>query len=170
MDIIDNKENKEKDKKNYLEAEIQLVTFIINNAEYSININNIIQIIKYIPVSPLPNAPAFIKGVINLSGKVIPVVDLRERFFRQVSTNTKRTRIIIAIVQNKKIGLIVDSVTDVIGLSLNQVEPPLPVISGLKVEFIEGIAKLKNKLIIIINIQKILTSNEKIILQDVINE
>ncbi|MBU1078470.1 MAG: chemotaxis protein CheW [Spirochaetes bacterium] len=164
------KEEGEREGENYLEAEIQLVVFTVKEVEYAININSIFQIIKYTEISPLPHAPMFIKGVINLRGKVIPVVDLRERFHSEAIVNTKRTRIILASIQDKEIGLIVDSVTDVIGIAGKQVEPPLPVISGLQIEFIEGIAKLKNKLIIIINIHRILSSSEKIVLKEAPNE
>lgn len=83
---------------------------------------------------------------------------------------TKKTRVIIATVQNNEIGLIVDAVTDVIGLQSDKIEPPLAVIEGLKMEYVEGIIKFKNKLIIIINIEKILTSNEKLILKESFND
>ncbi len=155
---------------NYFESEVQLIIFLINNVEYAIDIKNIIEIIQLMPISPLPNSPGFIEGVINLRGKVIPVVDLRARFQSPERKNTRRTKIMIAFIQDKEIGLIADSVTDVIGLSARQIEPPLPVIHGLRTEFIKGIAKLKKRLIIIADIEKILTTNEKIILKEKMDE
>ena len=160
----------EKGTQSYFDSEIQLIIFSIKNIEYAINIKNINEIIKYIPLSPLPNAPRFMKEVINLRGKVIPIVDLRQRFLSSNSENTKKTRIMIAHIQDREIGLIADSVSDVIGLAIKQIEPPLPVINGLKMEYIKGIAKLKNRLIIIVNIEKILSSQEKNILQEAIND
>ncbi len=163
-------ENTELERNSYFEAEVQLVIFKINDIDYAINIKNIIQIIRLLPISPLPNAPFFVKGVINLRGKVIPVVDLRERFHSKNRQNTKKTRIMIASLQNKEIGLIVDSVKDVIGISKNQIEPPLPVINNLKLEFIEGIAKIKKQIIIIVNIFNLLSSTEKSVLKGPNNE
>lgn len=160
----------QKESQNYLDSEIQLILFDINNVEYALNINSISEIIKLTPINPLPGAPEFIRGVINLRGKIIPIVDLRERFIVKTLQFTKKTRVIIANVQNNEIGLIVDAVTDVIGLQSDKIEPPLAVIEGLKMEYVEGIIKFKNKLIIIINIEKILTSNEKLILKESFND
>lgn len=154
----------------YLDSEIQLILFDINNMEYALNIGSILEIIKLMPVNPLPGAPKFIQGVVNLRGKIIPIVDLREKFSAKTSQFTKKTRIIIATVQNNEIGLIVDAVTDVIGLQADKIEPPLPLIEGLKIEYVEGIVKFKNKLIFIINIEKILTSTEKIVLKESFND
>lgn len=154
----------------YLESEVQLILFTINNVEYALNIQNILEINKIQPINPLPGAPEFIQGVISLRGKIIPVVDLRERFSFATMPHTKKTRIIIANIQNSEIGLIVDAVTDVIGIHSDKIEPPLPVIDGLKIEFVEGIAKFHKRLIIIINIEKILTSSEKIILKETLHD
>lgn len=174
MDDINKKDvenqSSNEEKADYFESQIQLVIFQVNNVEYAINIRNIISIIRYSEFSPLPNAPRFVKGVINLRGKVVPIVDLRERFISQNIENTKKTRIMIATMKEKEIGLVADAVSDIIGLSEKQIEPPLPVISGLKMEYIEGIAKINNKLIIIINIEQILTSDESSIIKESVHE
>ncbi len=161
---------KEQAAEDYLESEIQLIIFTINNIEYALNISNIIEVIKLKSLAPLPNAPDFIKGVINLRNKVIPILDLRERFQSPVIQKTRRTTIMIASIQDKDIGLIADSVMDVIGLNTAQIEPPLPIIHGLKMEYIKGIARLNKRLVILVNIEKILSSQERNILQEAINE
>ena len=155
---------------NYFESEIQLIIFNVNNVEYAVGISNITEIIKMIQITPMPNVPESIVGVINLRGKVIPVIDLRERFLSPNRENTKKTKIMIATIRNAEVGLIADEVSDVIGLSSNQIDPPLPLLSGIKMEFMKGIAKLRKRLIIIIDIIKLLTSNERLFLKGNMNE
>ncbi len=155
--------------KHKLDAEIQFVIFTISNTEYGIYINNVLEVVRADGIAPLPKAPPFIKGVINLRGKVIPVMDLRERFNVINIINTRKTRIIIIRLENKEVGLIVDSVINVESINKAKIEPPLPVFGGLKMEYINGIAKFNNRIVIILNIEKILTSEEKILLQEDIN-
>ena len=162
-------QSEEKNITNYFDSEIQLIIFSINNIEYAIDIKNITEIIQLLPLNPLPNAPSFIEGVINLRGKVIPVVDLRERFKSPDKKNSRKTKIMITLIKEMEIGLIADEVSDVIGLSAIQIEPPLPA-QGLKAEYINGIAKLRERLIVIINIEKILSDNEQLFLEEKINE
>ncbi len=100
----------EKAIESYFESEIQLIIFTINNIEYAIDIKNVVEIIQFMLIFPLPNAPGFIEGVINLRGKVIPVVDLRERFQSTNRETTRRTRIMMTSIQDKEIGLITDTV------------------------------------------------------------
>lgn len=152
------------------EQEVQLIIFTVNEIEYGIHINDVLEVIRVQPVTPLPHGPTFIKGVINLRGKVIPVMDLRERFNVSSIEDTRKTRIMIVNLENKEVGIIVDSVIDVETISKAKIEPPLPVIGGLKMEYINGIAKFDNRLVIILNIEKILTSEEKILLQESMNE
>ncbi len=145
--------------------DIQLILFTIHGVEYALNIAHVMEIIKLVPLTILPEAPKFIKGVVNLRSKVVPIIDLRERFGVENNGNTKKTRVIIAKIQNSEIGIIVDSVTEVINIKADKIEPPLPVIDGVRLEFIEGIAKFFKRLIMIINIDRILTSGEKGVLK-----
>ncbi|MDD5067708.1 MAG: chemotaxis protein CheW [bacterium] len=154
----------------YLSPDLQLILFTINQVEYAVNIKNVVEVIKIMPLTILPEAPRFIKGVVNLRGKVVPIMDLRQRFGIDVSQNTKKTSVIIVRVQNSEIGIIVDSVIDVLNLHSDTVEPSLPVIEGLKSEFVDGVAKAEKKLIVIINIEKIFTSHEKLLLKEKFNE
>ncbi len=154
----------EQNKKN---EEIQVIIFSINEVKYGISIDKIIEVIKMEPITPLPKTPEFIKGVINLRGKVIPVIDLRERFGLPSTEYTSDTRIIITLIEEKKeIGLIVDAVYEVLTIDSSIIEPPLPMVGSLKSEYINGIAKLESNLVLIIDIEKILTSEEKVLLKD----
>lgn len=145
--------------------DIQLILFTLNGVEYALNIAHVMEIIKLVPLTILPEAPKFIKGVLNLRSKVIPIIDLRERFGIEHKEHTKKTRVIIAKLQNSEIGIIVDSVTEVINIKADTIEPPLPVLDGVRLEFIEGIAKFLKRLIMIINIDRILSSGEKGVLK-----
>jgi purine-binding chemotaxis protein CheW len=142
--------------------ERQLILFSLGKGNYGIPIENVFEIKKMEEITIVPKAPKFIEGVINLRGNVIPVVDLRKRFGMEQVEITKKTKIIIVEIGKRQFGLIVDSVAEVVTLSNDQIEPSLPTVSGLKAEFINGIGKLTGKLIIILEISRILSSSEDI--------
>ncbi|MBN1898775.1 MAG: chemotaxis protein CheW [Spirochaetes bacterium] len=148
------------------EKDIQLIIFDINHVEYGISIDHVVEIVKLQPVIALPQGPSFIKGVINLRGKVIPIMDLRERFNVVSIRNTRQTGILIIDIEGKEVGLIVDRVIDVRVMALDNIKPTLPVMDGIKMQYVKGIAKYNDKLVIILNIQNVLSSEEKIFLQD----
>ncbi|HOJ63705.1 MAG TPA: chemotaxis protein CheW [Spirochaetota bacterium] len=142
--------------------ERQLILFSLGKGSYGIPIENVFEIKKMEEITIVPKAPKFIEGVINLRGNVVPVVDLRKRFGMEKAEITKKTKIIIVEIKKRQFGLIVDSVAEVVTLSNDQIEPSLPTVSGLKAEFINGIGKLNDKLIIILDISRILQSSEDI--------
>ncbi|HNZ27235.1 MAG TPA: chemotaxis protein CheW [Spirochaetota bacterium] len=146
--------------------ERQLILFNLGKGSYGIPIENVFEIKKMEEITVVPKAPKFIEGVINLRGNVVPVVDLRKRFGMEKSEITKRTKIIIVEIGKRQFGLVVDSVAEVVSLSNEQIEPSLPTVSGLKAEFINGIGKMSEKLIIILEISRILQSNEDIKVED----
>jgi len=146
--------------------ERQLILFNLGKGIYGIPIENVFEIKKMEEITVVPKAPKFIEGVINLRGNVVPVVDLRKRFGMEKSEITKRTKIIIVEIGKRQFGLVVDSVAEVVSLSNEQIEPSLPTVSGLKAEFINGIGKMSEKLIIILEISRILQSNEDIKVED----
>ncbi len=146
---------------NKVATEEQYIIFNIKDVRYGIRIDFVIEVIKLMEITPLPKTPEFIKGVINLRGKVIPIIDLRERFGYEKVELTDESRIIISLIENKKeIGLIVDSVSEVLTLSSEVIEPPMSITGSLKTDYILGIAKMESGLILLINIEKILTSEE----------
>ncbi len=142
--------------------ERQLILFNLGKGNYGIPIENVFEIKKMEEITVVPKAPKFIEGVINLRGNVIPVVDLRKRFGMEKIDYSKKTKIIIVEIGKRQFGLIVDSVAEVVTLSNDQIEQSLPTVSGLKAEFINGIGKLNDKLIIILEISRILQSSEDI--------
>lgn len=142
--------------------ERQLILFNLGKGNYGIPIENVFEIKKMEDITVVPKAPKFIEGVINLRGNVIPVVDLRKRFGMEKIEYTKKTKIIIVEIAKRQFGLIVDAVAEVVTLSNDQIEQSLPTVSGLKAEFINGIGKLNEKLIIILEISRILQSSEDI--------
>ena len=142
--------------------EKQLILFILGKGNYGIPIENVNEIKKIEDITVVPKAPKFIEGVINLRGNVIPVIDLRKRFGMDKYEFSKRTKIIIVEVSKRQFGLIVDAVAEVVTLTKEQIEQSLPTVSGLKAEFINGIGKMNEKLIIILEISKILSSTEDI--------
>ncbi|OHD13065.1 MAG: hypothetical protein A2086_04015 [Spirochaetes bacterium GWD1_27_9] len=142
--------------------ERQLILFTLGKGNYGIPIENVFEIKKMEEITVVPKAPKFIEGVINLRGNVIPVIDLRKRFGMDKVEISKKTKIIIVEIGKRQFGLIVDAVAEVVTLSNDQIEQSLPTVSGLKAEFINGIGKLNDKLIIILEISRILQSTEDI--------
>jgi purine-binding chemotaxis protein CheW len=146
--------------------EKQLILFTLGKGYFGIPIENVFEIKKIEDITVVPKAPKFIEGVINLRGNIIPVIDLRKRFGMEKIDVIKKTKIIIVEIGKRQFGLIVDSVAEVLTLSGDQIDKALPSASGLKSDFIEGIAKYDDKLIIILDISKILQSDEEIKIED----
>ncbi len=140
--------------------ERQLVVFSLLNENYGIDIYKVQEIIQYRDITYVPKAPPFVKGVINLRGRIIPVIDLKERFGLPEKEVTADTRIIVVEISSQTIGLIVDSVTEVLRIPNTNIEPPPPV-TTIEADFIEGVGKLDERLIIILDIDRILTKEEK---------
>ena len=139
---------------------IQLVSFALDDVEYGVDILNVYEIQKMPQIAHLPNSPDFIKGILNLRGDVIPVVDLRIRFGIEAVEPTDFSRIIIIETENKKIGLFVDNVRKVVRVPLTNVSPPSDIITDLSEEFIDGIGRLQDSLIIILNITNIAAAED----------
>ena len=140
------------------EQVLQLVTFTLKNEEYAVNILNVQEINRITEITQVPNSPDYVDGVINLRGKVMPVINLRKKFGLEEKETDETSRIIIMDIQGVTNGLVVDSVSEVLRIPESIVEPPPPMSSGLEDKFIKGIAKLENRLIILIEIDKLLGS------------
>lgn len=149
---------------------IQIVTFQVGDEEYGLGITSITEVIRPIKITPLPRMPEFVEGVINLRGTIIPVVDLRKRFAPgKPVQHLKTVRIMLvkgAIAReagdNKELlGLMVDSVQEVLNMPLKNMEPPPAAATGQNAEFIAGMGKAGERLIIFLNITKILSKQER---------
>ena len=141
----------------------QLVTFKMDNVEYAVDIESVQEINRFDKVTPVPRAPSFIEGVMNLRGSVIPAIDLRKRFDLDIVKHTESTRIMIVSIANTLVGLIVDSVNEVLRMEKRIIEKPPSVLKGDEnTEYISGIGKLDNgeRIIIIIDTQKIFSGEE----------
>ncbi len=141
-------------------SELQLVTFTIANEEFGVDILRVQEIIRFMEITKVPNAPHFVEGVINLRGKVIPIVDLRTRFGLVGKDKDSHTRIIVVDIQNTIVGFVVDSVSEVLRIKHDTVEPPPPVVAGIESEYIKGVGKLDDKLLILLDLDKLLGSQE----------
>jgi purine-binding chemotaxis protein CheW len=141
---------------------IQLVSFTLDDVEYGLDILRVHEILRIPEITRLPNTPNYIRGVINLRGNVIPVVDVRDRFGFVQKEATENSRIIVIESEGKQIGLYVDNVSQVIRINNKNIDPPSDLIEGVSEVFIEGIGRLKNSLIVILNMKSILfDKNEK---------
>ena len=135
---------------------VQLVSFLLEDVEYGIEILLVHEILRIPSITRLPNVPPFIKGVINLRGNVIPVVDVRARFGFPSGDMTDQSRIIVIESDDKLIGLLVDNVSQVLRIKENNIDPPSLLIEGVSEEFIKGVGRLKDRLIIILNMSNII--------------
>ena len=138
------------------EQVLQLVTFTLRNEEYAVDILNVQEINRITEITQVPNAPFYVEGVINLRGKVMPVINLRKKFGLEDKETDDTSRIIIMDIQGITNGLVVDSVSEVLRLPMDIVEPPPPMSSDISSNFIKGVAKLEDRLIILIDIDKLL--------------
>jgi purine-binding chemotaxis protein CheW len=149
------------------EGETQLVVFKLENEEFACNINDVREVLKMVRVTPLPRSLDFVEGVINLRGEVIPVIDLRKRFGLQEIEITDESRIIIVEVEERMVGLIVDSVSEVNRLANKQIQDAPDQVAGQQTKLILGVGKIEERLLIILNLDRILSSEEQIALDDV---
>ena len=140
----------------------QLISFAIGDEDYGVDIQTVKEVIRHREITRLPKAPAFVKGVINLRGDVIPIMDLRERFNMEQQEYTSMTRVIVVEVDGRSIGMVVDSVSHVIRIDESQIEPPPPCVGKISEEYIRGVGKVGEKLIVLLHITKILTAEEKV--------
>jgi len=139
---------------------LQLVSFMIENEEFAINILFVQEINRMLQITKVPNAPSFVSGVVNLRGRVIPVIDLRAKLGLNTKEYDKNTRIVVVEVKDKTVGFIVDAVKEVLRIPTNITEPPPELVIGINSEFIMAVGKLEDRLITLIDIEKILTVNE----------
>ena len=139
----------------------QVVGFKLGGEEFVLDILKVQEIIRLVEITPVPNAPLFVEGVINLRGKVIPVISLRKRFGFNEKEKDSQTRIIVLEIENKLVGFVVDLVTEVLRLPSSMVEPPPPLISRIGSEYLKGVGKLEDRLLIILDADKILNFEEK---------
>ena len=139
---------------------LQLVTFSIGEEEFGVNILKVQEIIRTMEITKVPRAPDFVEGVINLRGKVIPIIDLRRRFGLAPRGHDKNTRIIVIEINNIIVGFVVDAVSEVLHIPASTVEPPPPVVAGVESDYVSGVGKLQDRLLIMLDLDRLLSSED----------
>ncbi len=139
---------------------LQLVTFSIGDEEFGVDILKVQEIIRTMEITKVPRAPEFVEGVINLRGKVIPIIDLRRRFGLSPRSHDKDTRIIVIEINKMIVGFVVDSVSEVLRIPASTVEPPPPVVAGLESDYISGVGKLEDRLLILLDLDMLLSHDD----------
>lgn len=139
---------------------LQLVSFHLGGEEYALEILRVQEIIRMMDLTRVPNSPDFVEGVINLRGKVIPVIGLRKRFGLGGKEYDKQTRIVVVEVGGNVVGFVVDAVNEVLRIPADTVEPP-PRLTKLDRELISGVGKLESRLLLMLDVEKLLSQSEQ---------
>jgi purine-binding chemotaxis protein CheW len=144
----------------------QVVIFKLGEEEYGIPILSVQEIIRPQAPTKLPNSPGFVRGIINLRGRVIPIIDLAQRFGITASSATHERRYIVVEVRGKTIGIIVDSVSEVLAVAEDNIKPPVENFASFDTRYISGILTREERLVILIDIEKIFLEDELLALQE----
>lgn len=148
---------------------LQLVSFNIGQEEFGVDILKVQEINRMILVTHVPNSPHYVDGVINLRGKVIPIIDLRTRLGLPRKDHDKDTRIIVVELEGKTVGFVVDAVSEVLRIPRNITEPPPVLASGVDTNYITAVGKLEDRLLILLDLDKVLSTDEKQQLESIQN-
>ena len=151
-------------------TEGKFLTFVLGNEEYGIEILRVREIIGLMDITIVPQTPDYMKGVINLRGKVIPVIDLRLKFSMQEEIHTQETCVIVVEVNNTSIGIIVDSVSEVLDIKSGDIEETPSFGQGIDTNFIMGLGKVKEQIIILLDIESVLSSDELEMVEQLVKE
>ncbi|MGY0691580.1 chemotaxis protein CheW [Virgibacillus sp. FSP13] len=138
----------------------KVIVFQLKDEEYAVLVQQVGSIERIEPITRVPQTADFVKGVINMRGVVTPIIDLRKRFGIEETEFSDSTRIIIVYMDDIEVGLIVDAANDVIDIPESAIEPAPEVVGSVDVDYIQGVAKLENRLLILLDLQKVLAKNE----------
>lgn len=142
-------------------GEEQLVVFQLAGQTYGVDIAQVFEIIRMEVITRVPKAPSFVEGVIKLRGSIIPVIDLRKRFGMPPAESTANSRIIIVEMGGMTIGVVVDAVSEVLRISRADIEPPPPMVAAVDAAYLRGIALWRERLIILLDLEKILAEKDQ---------
>lgn len=146
-------------------SEKQYVIFKLDNEEYAVDIINVKEIIEYAECTNVPNAPDFVKGIINYRQSVVPVINLRQKFNMRTADITSNTRIVIFSLNDKQVGFLVDDASQVLTINDENIEDAPAIIMGSEDKFISGIGKVDNRMIIVLDLENLLTEEEQKIIE-----
>lgn len=145
------------------EQSTQFLTFLLQEQEYGLELFKIQEICGYVPITPIPNLPPHVRGVMNLRGTVLPVIDLRMKFHLPVVDYNRFTVIVIAMVEDKTVGLLVDAVSDVLHVNDEKMRPSPDFGDSVDTEFINGVFQTRDHLAVALNLEKLLTDGELVV-------
>ncbi|ALS27569.1 chemotaxis protein CheW [Paenibacillus sp. 32O-W] len=140
--------------------ELKVIVFALANEEYGIEVDKVRTVERMAPITRVPKTPPFVKGVMNLRGVVVPVIDLKGRFGLKETEPTEQSRIIVVAVNDMEVGFIVDAANDVTDIDEDAIDQPPEVVGGIKAKYLRGIAKLDDRLLIMLNLSEVLNKNE----------
>jgi len=146
---------------------LQLVSFKIGSEEYGIDILNVKEINRMVNITKVPNSPAFVEGIINLRGQVIPVVSLRTKLGMPKIDFDKDTRIVVVDIEGRTVGFLVDAVSEVLRIPRNITEAPPEITTGKNSEYITAVGKLEDRLLTLLDLNKILVNEEKQLMETI---
>lgn len=139
---------------------LQLVTFGVGDEEFAVPILSVQEINRMMEITRVPQSPPFVEGVINLRGKIIPVVDLRKKFGMGTTEQTKDHRIIVVEVQSRVIGFTVDRVSEVLRISCDVVDTAPQMVTGVDIDYVDGVGKLEDRLLILLSLSRLFAVGE----------
>lgn len=149
-------------------ATLQQVVFKIDKEEYGVDIMKVNGIEKYQEVVKIPNAPEYVDGIINLRGEVLPIFNLRKKFHLADRPTDEDTKIIVAFTNDMKVGFVVDAVAEIMNIDDSEIEPTPKIITGIERRYIKSVAKVGQRMIILLDIELIVTDEEKLSLGQVV--
>lgn len=148
---------------------LQLVSFKVGGEEFGVDILKVQEINKMLKITKVPNAPDFVEGVVNLRGRIIPVIDLRKRLMIEEKKHDNKTRIIVVDIKGNIVGFIVDEVNEVLRISKDVIENPPDLVSKVNSDFITSVAKLEDRIIILLDLVGLLAEKEQMAIEDIAN-
>lgn len=140
----------------------QYLTFTLGEEHYGAEILRVQEIKGYTAVTRIPNTPGYIKGVLNLRGTIVPIIDLRSKFGMEKIEYTRFTVIVVVVVKNRVVGIIVDTVSDVLNIPKKEIQPPPKFGTKVDVSFISGIGKCGERLVALLDIDRVLSEIEDV--------
>ncbi|WP_274361461.1 chemotaxis protein CheW [Paenibacillus thermotolerans] len=149
-----------------MSEEIKTIVFALGSEEYGIEVEHVKTIERMLPITRVPKTPAFVKGVVNLRGVVVPVIHLAGRFGLPESEPTENTRIVMVSAGGMEIGFIVDNANDVIDLDSDSIEAPPEIVGGIRAKYLRGVARIgEDRLLVLLNLSEVLNKSELIQLE-----
>ena len=140
--------------------DLQIVGFRIGRETFGLPISLVQEIVRPPEITAVPHAPEYVEGIMNLRGRIVPVIDLRRRFGAAVIENTRKSRVLVVEFESRAVGLVVDSASEVLKVSDAQIEPPPNVLTDAATNYVSGVAKYQGRIIILVDLKRILYADE----------